>query len=72
MHEIVIRGGKIVDGTGRSAFTGDVAIAEGRIAAVGKDLGSAKQTVNADGLLVTPAWVDAHTIMTARWPGTNK
>ena len=61
MHEIVIRGGKIVDGTGKPAFSGDVAIADGRIAAVGKDLGSAKQTVNADGLLVTPAWVDAHT-----------
>ena len=61
MHEIVIRGGKIVDGTGKPAFTGDVAIADGRVVAVGKDLGSAKQTVNADGLLVTPAWVDAHT-----------
>ena len=61
MHEIVIRGGKIVDGTGKPAFSGDVAIADGRIVAVGKDLGSAKQTVNADGLLVTPAWVDAHT-----------
>ena len=61
MHEIVIRGGKIVDGTGKPAFSSDVAIADGRIVAVGKDLGSARQTVNADGLLVTPAWVDAHT-----------
>ena len=61
MHDVLIRGGKIVDGTGKAAFTGDVAIADGRIAAVGKDLGSAKETVNADGLLVTPAWVDAHT-----------
>jgi len=61
MHDVVIRGGKIVDGTGKPAFTGDVAIANGRIAAVGKDLGSAKKTVDADGLIVTPAWVDAHT-----------
>ena len=61
MHDAVIRGGSIVDGTGKSAFTGDVAITDGRIAAVGKDLGSAKKTVDADGLLVTPAWVDAHT-----------
>ncbi|MBM4257648.1 MAG: amidohydrolase family protein [Deltaproteobacteria bacterium] len=61
MHDVVIRGGKVVDGTGKPAFTGDVAIANGKIAAVGKDVGSAKKTVNADGLLVAPAWVDAHT-----------
>ena len=61
MHDVLIRSGKIVDGTGKPAFTGDVAIANGQIAAVGKDLGSAKKTINADGLLVTPAWVDAHT-----------
>jgi N-acyl-D-aspartate/D-glutamate deacylase len=52
MHDLVIRGGTIVDGTGKLAFTGDVAIREGRIAAIGKDLGSATRTVNADGLLV--------------------
>ena len=61
MHDLLIRGGTIVDGTGKPAFTGDVAIREGRIAAVGKDLGSAARTVDADGLLVTPAWVDVHT-----------
>lgn len=61
MHDVVIRGGKVIDGTGKPAFTGDVAIANGQIAAVGKDLGSAKKTINADGLIVTPAWVDAHT-----------
>ena len=61
MHDVLIRGGRIVDGTGKSAFSGDVAIANGRIAAVGKDLGGAKKTIDADGLLVTPAWVDVHT-----------
>jgi N-acyl-D-amino-acid deacylase len=61
MHDVVIRGGNIVDGTGKPAFSGDLAIADGRVAAVGKDLGSAKKTVDADGLLITPAWVDAHT-----------
>ena len=61
MHDVVIRGGTIVDGTGKPAFTGDLALAAGRVAAVGKDLGSAKKTIDADGLLVTPAWVDAHT-----------
>ena len=40
MHDIVIRGGTIIDGTGEAAFTGDVAIAGGRIAAVGGKAGS--------------------------------
>jgi N-acyl-D-amino-acid deacylase len=61
MHDIVIRGGTIVDGTGKSAFTGDVGIAGGRIAAVGGRLGPAKREIDADGLLVTPGWVDVHT-----------
>jgi len=61
MHDVVIRGGKIVDGTGKPAFTGDIAIANGRIVAVGKDVGGAQRAVDANGLLVTPAWVDAHT-----------
>ena len=61
MHDLLIKAGTIVDGTGRPAFTGDVAIRDGHIAAVGKDLGTANRTVNADGLLVTPAWVDVHT-----------
>ena len=61
MHDIVIRGGTIIDGTGKAAFTGDVAIADGRIAAVGGKQGPAKRDIAADGLLVTPGWVDAHT-----------
>ena len=61
MHDVVIRGGTIVDGTGKPAFTGDLALAADRVATVGKDLGSAKKTIDADGLLVTPAWVDIHT-----------
>jgi N-acyl-D-aspartate/D-glutamate deacylase len=61
MHDVVIHGGRIVDGTGKPAFTGDVAITNGRIVAVGKDLGNAKKTIEAGGLLVTPAWVDVHT-----------
>ena len=61
MHDIVIRGGTIVDGTGKPAFTGDVAIADGRIAAVGGKQGPARREIDADGLLVTPGWVDVHT-----------
>jgi N-acyl-D-amino-acid deacylase len=61
MHDIVIRGGTIIDGTGEAAFTGDVAIAGGRIAAVGGKAGPARREIDAAGLLVTPGWVDVHT-----------
>jgi N-acyl-D-amino-acid deacylase len=61
MHDIVIRGGTIIDGTGRGAFTGDVAIDGGRIAAVGGKAGPGRRDIAADGLLVTPGWVDVHT-----------
>ena len=61
MHDIVIRGGTIIDGTGKSAFTGDVAIAGDRIVAVGGKQGPARREIDATGLLVTPGWVDVHT-----------
>jgi N-acyl-D-aspartate/D-glutamate deacylase len=61
MHDIVIRGGSIVDGSGKPAFAGDVAITDGRIAAVGGKQGPGKREIYADGLLVTPGWVDVHT-----------
>jgi N-acyl-D-aspartate/D-glutamate deacylase len=61
MHDLLIKGGTIVDGTGASAFTGDVAVDGARISAVGKLGTTAKRVVNADGLLVTPGWVDIHT-----------
>jgi len=61
MHDIVIRGGTIIDGTGRAAFTGDVAIVGGRIADVGGKAGPARREIDAAGLLVTPGWVDVHT-----------
>ena len=61
MHDIVIRGGSIIDGSGAGAFTGDVAIAQGRIAAVGGKQGLGRREIDADGLLVTPGWVDVHT-----------
>ncbi len=61
MHDIVIRGGTIVDGTGAPPFTGDVAIDGERIAAVGGKAGPARRVIDADGMLVTPGWVDVHT-----------
>ena len=60
MHDLVIRGGSVVDGTGRPARTADVAIDDGRITEVGDDVGAARRELEADGLLVTPGWVDIH------------
>src|ERR1700752_1923791 len=61
MHDIVIRGGTVIDGSGKPAFTGDVAIGGGQIVGVGGRQGPARRDIDADGLLVTPGWVDVHT-----------
>ena len=61
MHDIVIRGGTIVDGTGAAAYAGDIAIDGDRLAQVGGKAGPGRREVQADGRLVTPGWVDVHT-----------
>lgn len=61
MHDLVIRGGTVVDGTGRPAFVADVAIDSGHIAAVGPNLGRGREEVDARGLVVAPGFVDIHT-----------
>ena len=61
MHDIVIRGGTVVDGSGAPARTADVAIDGDRIAAVGDAVGEGRREIDATGLLVTPGWVDIHT-----------
>jgi N-acyl-D-aspartate/D-glutamate deacylase len=61
MHDLVVRGGTIVDGLGREPFTGDVAVDDGRIVEIGRVDGPARATIDADGLLVTPGFVDVHT-----------
>lgn len=60
-HDVLIRGGVLVDGTGAEPFLADVAIQEGRIAAIGSDLGSAHTEIDASDCLVTPGFVDIHT-----------
>jgi N-acyl-D-amino-acid deacylase len=61
MHDTVIKGGTIVDGSGSPSYTGDVALRDGKIAQVGGKAGPAKREIDANGLLVTPGWVDVHT-----------
>ncbi len=60
-YDLIIRGGTIVDGTGLPRFTGDLAVKNGLIAAVGKVSGSAAQEIDASGKVVAPGWVDIHT-----------
>ena len=61
MHDVVIRGGMIIDGDGAPPYRGDLAIDGDRISTVGSKAGSARREIDADGLLVTPGWVDVHT-----------
>ncbi len=61
MYDLVVRGGTVVDGTGAPARTADVAVTDGIVAEVGKVDGPARRTIDADGALVTPGFVDVHT-----------
>lgn len=61
MHDLVIRNGAVVDGSGAPRFAADVAIDGGRISAVGSDVGPGKEEIDAAGKIVAPGWVDIHT-----------
>ena len=61
MHDLVIRGGTIADGSGKPTRVGDIAVDGSVITAVGEVDGGAKRVIDADGQLVTPGWVDIHT-----------
>ena len=71
MHELVIRGGTVVDGSGEAPRTSDVAISGGRIVEVSDDVGAGRRELDADGLLVTPGWVDIHSHYDGQAPGTR-
>src|SRR5215469_8041767 len=66
MHDIVIRGGQIVDGTGAEPRVGDVAIDGGLISAVGEVAGEGRREIDAGGLVVSPGFIDLHTHMDAQ------
>lgn len=61
MTRLIIRGGSLVDGTGRPPFEADVAIEDGRITEVGQVAGGADEEIDARGMLVTPGFIDIHT-----------
>ena len=60
-YDLVIKNGIVVDGTGATRYQADVAIADGKVAEIGKVTAGAKRTIDAAGLVVTPGFVDPHT-----------
>jgi N-acyl-D-amino-acid deacylase len=65
-HDVVIRGGNVIDGTGRQAFRADVAIDGDTITAVGDVAAPGRREIDARGLAVTPGFVDLHTHLDAQ------
>ena len=61
MHDLIIRDAEIFDGTGAPPSRGDVAVEDGKIAAVGTVTGSARQTIGAENLAIAPGFIDVHT-----------
>jgi N-acyl-D-amino-acid deacylase len=61
MHDLVVRGGLVVDGTGAPPFAADIAIDGGLITAVGTISGTGREEIDASGKIVTPGFVDIHT-----------
>ena len=59
--DLVVRHGRIVDGSGKPAFEGDVAVRDGRIVAVGKVTGAGRTEIDATGKVVAPGFIDVHT-----------
>ena len=61
MHDLVIRNALIVDGTGAPRYASDVAVNGGRIVAIERNPGPARETIDADGLMLAPGIIDGHT-----------
>ena len=59
--DLLLVNGMVIDGTGAPARRADVGIRDGRITAIGSNLGSAKRTIDAEGAFVTPGFIDIHT-----------
>ena len=61
MHDLKITGGTLYDGAGNEGVRADIAVRNGRISAIGTDLGPARKTLDATGRIVTPGFIDIHT-----------
>ena len=65
-YDLVIKGGRIYDGSGMPSYLGDVAVKDGRIVETGRIGGEAKRVLQADGLAVSPGFIDFHTHLDAQ------
>jgi N-acyl-D-aspartate/D-glutamate deacylase len=61
MHDLVVRGGQVVDGTGGPRRLADVAISDGRVVLIDRNVGPARRTLDVDGQIVAPGFIDVHT-----------
>ena len=59
-YDLLIKNGRIIDGSGRPAFHGDVAVKKGTIVELGRVSGPARQVIEADGRAVAPGFIDNH------------
>jgi len=59
-YDLLIKNGRIVDGSGGPAYRGDVAVKDGKIVEIGKLSGAAKRTIDAEGRVVAPGFIDNH------------
>jgi N-acyl-D-aspartate/D-glutamate deacylase len=59
-YDLLIKNGRVIDGSGRPAFHGDVAVAGGKIVELGRLSGTARQRIEADGRVIAPGFVDNH------------
>jgi N-acyl-D-amino-acid deacylase len=66
MYDLVLKGGRIYDGSGMPSFNGDVAVAAGKIVEIGRLNRNARRTLNLDGLAVAPGFIDPHTHLDAQ------
>lgn len=60
MYDLIIKNANVLDGTGADAFLSDVAIKDGKIAKIGKELSGADKIIDATGLTLSPGWIDSH------------
>ena len=65
-YDLVVRGGTIIDGSGGASYTGDVAVHGGTIVEIGRVRSDGREEIDADGLVVSPGFVDGHTHMDAQ------
>ena len=61
MHDLLIKNGIVFNGSGEEAEAIDIAIQTGLIVEIGSNLGPARKTINAEGLIITPGFIDLHT-----------